>query len=97
LSEADDFLPKGGQATLNSPAQTGTKLGFLTDISFVSSASRRIFVEVRVQYRGVGAMWLGPFDVPYQASGGVPAIFSFSSFKMTCNHLLVAVGLGVHL
>ncbi|MCP4724598.1 MAG: hypothetical protein GY863_06165, partial [bacterium] len=67
-----------------------TMFGYLIDLGLMIPSKRRSYFEIKWQYRGVGDVDVGPYDVTLP-----DGTMTFSGSRVKFNHSYLGLGLGV--
>jgi hypothetical protein len=69
------------------------KWGFLLDLGLSIPENSRFFVELKVQYRSVGKIEIGPYESTFETEF-VKASATFPRSKVSYNHSFYGIGIG---
>ena len=79
-----------------SPVEKVKKLGILLDLGLSIPRNSRFFVELKVQYRSVGKIEIGPYESKWETEFA-RASATFPRSKVNYSHLFYGIGIGFRL
>jgi hypothetical protein len=78
------------------PSKSVNKLGFLLDLGLNLPENSRFFFNLKVQYRSVGKIEIGPYESKLETEF-IKESATFPATKVSYNHFFVGVGFGFRL
>lgn len=78
------------------PSKSVNKLGFLFDLGLNVPENSRFFFELKVQYRSVGKIEIGPYESKFETEL-LKESSTFPASKVSYNHFFVGIGVGFRL